>query len=66
MAGGSGKVELQCVECGCAWRSEKERWRAVRVDLPDEDVEPRLAFYCAVCSLVHFGGPSWPHAEHDS
>jgi hypothetical protein len=49
---------LRCVECGCTWKSGKERWRAYRVDLPDEDDEPALAFYCVLCSLANFGNPS--------
>jgi hypothetical protein len=47
-------VALECVECGM--RSTCARgWRAFRVDLPDDDEEPVLTFYCPDCWAREFG-----------
>jgi hypothetical protein len=40
---------LECVECRIRSPSA-DGWRGVRVDLPDEDDEPLLAFYCPGCA----------------
>ncbi len=46
---------LACVECPRVSGFYARGWRAVRVDLPDEDDEPRLAFYCPECGEREFG-----------
>jgi hypothetical protein len=46
--------ELECVECGKRSLSAAG-WRGVCVDLPDEDDEPTLAFYCLACGEREFG-----------
>ena len=32
-------------------------WRAYRGDVPSEDPEPILLFYCPACAEREFGGP---------
>jgi hypothetical protein len=46
---------LECVECRRRSLSASG-WRGVRVDLPDEDDEPTLAFHCPDCAEREFGG----------
>jgi hypothetical protein len=53
-----------CVECHRAWADPRERWRAYRVDVPGEDDEPQLAFYCPPCAYVAFGENDVP-TEHE-
>jgi hypothetical protein len=45
---------LECVECGKLSLSAAG-WRGLRVDLPDEDDEPALAFSCPDCGERQFG-----------
>jgi hypothetical protein len=32
-------------------------WRAFRGDVPGEDPEPLLLFYCPICAAREFGSP---------
>jgi hypothetical protein len=44
---------LVCAECGCS--DEKAAgWRGYREDLPDEDEQPSLAFFCPSCAAREF------------
>jgi hypothetical protein len=47
---------LECVECGTLSGPDAPRWRSYRIDDPNEDEEPALAFYCPVCAEREFGG----------
>jgi hypothetical protein len=44
---------LVCAECG---RSDEEAtgWRGYRDDLPDEDEQPSVAFFCPLCAAREF------------
>jgi transposase InsO family protein len=54
---------LWCQDCGRPSSPEAKGWRLYRIDVPEEDDEPTLAAYCAVCAYVEF--PSFEHAEHE-
>lgn len=45
---------VHCIECkgasGLMWRG----WRAYRVDDPEADTRPELAFYCPTCAKREF------------
>jgi hypothetical protein len=44
-----------CAECGQIADDRALGWRGVRYDLPDEDDDPLLAFYCPECAAREFG-----------
>lgn len=46
---------LVCAECGCTDDEEAVGWRGYREDLPDEDEQPSLAFFCPSCAAREFG-----------
>jgi hypothetical protein len=45
---------LACTECPRV-SSTARGWKAYRVDDPETDEPPRLAFYCPDCSQAEFG-----------
>jgi len=45
---------LRCVECGTLSDLHARGWRGYRVDDPDEDEPPALAFYCPRCAHREF------------
>ncbi|HEU4614498.1 MAG TPA: hypothetical protein VFS15_20525 [Kofleriaceae bacterium] len=45
---------LVCAECGCTDDEEAVGWRGYREDLPDEDQQPSLAFFCPSCAAREF------------
>ncbi len=49
-----GPQILRCVECRRSWDDRHDRWRAYRTDVPGEDEEPLLAFYCPACARFAF------------
>lgn len=58
-------MRLWCQECGRRSSPEAKGWRLHRTDDPDEDEEPTLAVYCAVCAYVEFGGSRRERTESD-
>jgi hypothetical protein len=46
---------LECVECGVLSGPEATAWRGYRIDDPNENEEPALAFYCPSCAYREFG-----------
>jgi hypothetical protein len=48
---------LLCWECLTVADERARGWRAYRGDVPGEDPEPILLFYCPSCSEREFGGP---------
>lgn len=45
-----------CVECGCLSGLRWAGWRAYRIDEPELDEPPTLAFYCPTCAEREFSG----------
>jgi hypothetical protein len=45
---------LRCVECWTQSDLHARGWRGYRVDDPDEDEPPALAFYCPSCAHREF------------
>jgi len=45
---------LVCAECGCSDDGEAAGWRGYREDLPDEDEQPSLVFFCPSCAAREF------------
>jgi hypothetical protein len=58
-------MRLWCQVCGRPSGAEAKGWRLYRTDIREEDDEPTLAAYCAVCTYVEFGGSSRERAESD-
>jgi hypothetical protein len=48
---------LLCWECLTVADERARGWRAYRGDVPGEDPEPILLFYCPACAEREFGGP---------
>ena len=48
---------LLCWECLTVADEQARGWRAYRGDVPGEDPEPILLFYCPSCAEREFGGP---------
>lgn len=48
-------VALVCQECRVASNSRATGWRGYRIDDPDENGPPALAFYCPTCAEREFG-----------
>ena len=46
---------VTCVECGALSGLRWTGWRAYRVDDPEYDEPPALAFYCPGCADFAFG-----------
>ena len=46
---------LECVECGAISDLEAIAWRGYRIDDPNENEQPALAFYCPACAYREFG-----------
>jgi hypothetical protein len=46
---------MTCAECDRVADASARGWRGVRFDLPDEDDEPLLAFYCPDRAVREFG-----------
>ena len=46
---------VACRECGCLSGLRWAGWRAYRVDDPELDEPPALAFYCPTCAEREFG-----------
>ncbi|HEY0415708.1 MAG TPA: hypothetical protein VGC78_04925 [Gaiellaceae bacterium] len=47
---------VECVECSTPSGGRWTGWRAYRVDDPEVNEPPQLAFYCPTCALREFGG----------
>lgn len=47
----------RCSECDRVSGPYWIGWRACRVDDPERDEPPSLAFYCPACALREFGPP---------
>jgi hypothetical protein len=45
---------LVCAECGCIDDGKAAGWRGYREDLPDEDEQPSLVFFCPSCAAREF------------
>jgi hypothetical protein len=53
--GGEGHVHvLVCMECPRVSSLTARGWRAYRVDDPEQDDPPALAFYCPECAEENF------------
>jgi hypothetical protein len=48
-------TSVHCAECTCSSGLYWQGWRAFRVDDPDTDEPPALAFYCPSCAAREFG-----------
>ena len=46
---------VECRECGSSSGAFWIRWRAYRIDDPELEEPPALAFYCPACSDREFG-----------
>jgi hypothetical protein len=46
---------VECRECGISSGAFWIRWRAYRIDDPELEEPPALAFYCPACSDREFG-----------
>ena len=46
---------VECRECGISSGAFWIRWRAYRIDDPELDESPALAFYCPACADREFG-----------
>jgi hypothetical protein len=55
---GSGETArvVCCAECGCSSGLRWAGWRAIRIDEPEYDEPPAIAFYCPTCAAAEFGG----------
>ena len=51
---------VECRECGISSGAFWIRWRAYRIDDPELDEPPALAFYCPACSDREVG----PHRRN--
>ena len=47
---------LACAECPQVSSATARGWRAYRVDDPELDEPPALAFYCPACARREFDG----------
>ena len=47
----------KCTECGQTSGPYWVRWHAYRVDDPEADGDPEIAFYCATCADREFERP---------
>jgi hypothetical protein len=47
---------VACAQCRCLSGLRWAGWRAYRVDDPELDEPPALAFYCPSCAEREFGG----------
>jgi hypothetical protein len=56
-----GTHQVVCVECGCLSSGSWYRWRALRIDEPDTDDPPELAYYCPVCAAREFDERPFSH-----
>jgi hypothetical protein len=54
---------MLCWECLSVADERAKGWRAYRVDVPGEDPEPIIVFYCPGCAEREFGGPFAAHRE---
>jgi len=45
---------LVCAECGRSDDGKAAGWRGYREDVPDEDEQPSLAFFCPSCAAREF------------
>jgi hypothetical protein len=48
---------MLCWECLTVADERAKVWRAYRGDVPGEDIEPILLFYCPSCAEREFDGP---------
>ena len=46
---------VRCAECSSSSGLYWQGWRAYRVDDPETDEPPALAFYCPTCAKREFG-----------
>jgi hypothetical protein len=46
---------ILCSECGAVADQRASAWRAYRGDVPGEDLEPTLVFFCPRCAEREFG-----------
>lgn len=44
-----------CAECGCLSGLRWAGWRAYRIEDPELDESPALAFFCPTCAECRFG-----------
>jgi hypothetical protein len=49
---------VACAQCGCLSGLRWAGWRACRVDDPELDEPPALAFFCPGCAAREFGTDS--------
>jgi hypothetical protein len=54
---------FNCVECGCRTEPGQVGWRAYRVDDPELDEPPTLAFYCPSCAQAEFSAKPSPRLQ---
>ena len=50
-----GTNVVYCIECASSSGLKSRGWRAYRVDDPETDEGPTLAFYCPTCAGREFG-----------
>ncbi|MGH3003471.1 MAG: hypothetical protein ACRDM1_12570 [Gaiellaceae bacterium] len=54
----AGAATVTCVECRSSSGLRWAGWRAYRVDEPELNEPPTLAFYCPTCAAREFGEPA--------
>jgi hypothetical protein len=47
---------MACAVCARLADATARGWLALRIDLEDEDLQPKLAFYCPECAEDEFDG----------
>jgi hypothetical protein len=52
---GSRQAPLRCEECGRLTGSDTRGWRGYRLEDPEGDESPGIAFYCPACAEREFG-----------
>jgi len=57
-AGAAAHTAGACAQCGRSADPSWLGWGCYRIDEPDVDDEPQLAFFCPECAAREFGRPS--------
>jgi hypothetical protein len=52
---GQRAASVHCAECKCSSGLYWQGWRAYRVDDPETDEPPAVAFFCQACAEREFG-----------